>query len=333
MKINKVVKLIAMDDPQAPKKGTLGYVTSIDDAEQIHVVWENGSTLALIPGKDDFRYVSNQEALNIFEKRFKNAQTPEGVIQAIKQLERWDDETLFVAMRDEMFNSAKEFLSCQTTCTLSDALTSFTDFPNRYEEESKEEIQSMRELTKKELAKYGDIIVPSMDVDPWPIFPEDSGFVDEMHCRLEDAFEELRNMDDSSPIRNINRQIATDGDNDIFIMTRDEYVKELKETVHSFEGDESANICIILSDNEYNSEIKNDYLDAIKNAESEDQNQLFLVIHRLGMTDVVSSLWNDVIDNVKSTYLSQADKIIANLEKALLDNGVDKLSLKLTSSK
>lgn len=330
---NKVVKLVAMDDPQAPEKGTLGYVRSIDDAGQIHVFWETGSSLALIPDQDEFEYVSNQEALDIFEKRFKNAQTSEGVIQAIKQLEKWDSEVHYVVNRSEWFNSAKELLSSHMACTLGDALFELSHFPEHYEEDSEEEIENMKKLTQKAFNKYGNIVVPSMEADAWPIFPEDSGFVDEMHSRLEDAFEELRNMDDSSPIRNINRQITTEGDNDIFVMSRDECIKELKETIHSFEGDESANICIVLSDDEFNSETKNEYIEAIKNAESKDENQLFVVIHRLGMTDIISTVWNDVIDNIKKTYLSEANKVISNLKEALLNNGVDKHSLKVASTK
>lgn len=116
-------------------------------------------------------------------------------------------------------------------------------------------------------------------------------------------------------------------------MSRDECIKELKETIHSFEGDESANICIVLSDDEFNSETKNEYIEAIKNAESKDENQLFIVIHRLGMTDIISTVWNDVIDNIKKTYLSEANKVISNLKEALLNNGVDKHSLKVASTK
>ena len=41
------VKLHHMDDPFAPPCGTIGEVTWVDDIGQIHVKWENGSTLAL----------------------------------------------------------------------------------------------------------------------------------------------------------------------------------------------------------------------------------------------------------------------------------------------
>lgn len=51
------VELIQMDDIQAPPVGTQGTVEYIDDLGDIHVRWDNGSGLALIPGEDDFRIV------------------------------------------------------------------------------------------------------------------------------------------------------------------------------------------------------------------------------------------------------------------------------------
>ena len=51
------VVLHHMDDPQAPPSGTIGTVTWVDDIGQIHVAWENGSSLALIPRVDSFSKV------------------------------------------------------------------------------------------------------------------------------------------------------------------------------------------------------------------------------------------------------------------------------------
>lgn len=48
------VKLHHMDDPFAPPTGTKGTVTWVDDIGQIHVKWENGSTLALNIKLDSF---------------------------------------------------------------------------------------------------------------------------------------------------------------------------------------------------------------------------------------------------------------------------------------
>lgn len=52
------VRLISMDDAQAPKAGTIGTVTDVDDIGSIHVHWENGSSLALIPEVDKFEKLS-----------------------------------------------------------------------------------------------------------------------------------------------------------------------------------------------------------------------------------------------------------------------------------
>ena len=49
------VKLLAIDDPQAPPVGTLGEILGVDDAGQLLVRWETGSSLSLIPGVDSFR--------------------------------------------------------------------------------------------------------------------------------------------------------------------------------------------------------------------------------------------------------------------------------------
>lgn len=46
------VQLISMDDVQAPPVGTIGKVQFVDDAGGIHVKWQNGSSLAVIPGVD-----------------------------------------------------------------------------------------------------------------------------------------------------------------------------------------------------------------------------------------------------------------------------------------
>ena len=51
------VELLSMDDPQAPPTGTRGEVMGVDDAGQLLVQWETGSSLSLIPGIDSFRIV------------------------------------------------------------------------------------------------------------------------------------------------------------------------------------------------------------------------------------------------------------------------------------
>lgn len=50
-----VLELISMDDKHAPAPGTKGKVSHIDDRGTIHMKWDTGSTLGLIPGFDKFR--------------------------------------------------------------------------------------------------------------------------------------------------------------------------------------------------------------------------------------------------------------------------------------
>lgn len=47
------VKLVRMDDPQAPAVGTLGTVTGVDDMGDLLMAWDNGSSLNVIPEVDE----------------------------------------------------------------------------------------------------------------------------------------------------------------------------------------------------------------------------------------------------------------------------------------
>lgn len=46
------IRLVKMDDPQAPPKGTCGTVMGVDDTASLLVNWDNGSHLNLIYGED-----------------------------------------------------------------------------------------------------------------------------------------------------------------------------------------------------------------------------------------------------------------------------------------
>ena len=53
------IKLINMDDPWNPvEPGTEGTVKLVDDIGQIHMKWDNGRTLPLVPGQDDFEIIN-----------------------------------------------------------------------------------------------------------------------------------------------------------------------------------------------------------------------------------------------------------------------------------
>ena len=59
IKIGTTLELVEMQGEKQMPKGLRGVVTHIDDAAQIHVRWQNGSSLAIIPEIDKFMVVQN----------------------------------------------------------------------------------------------------------------------------------------------------------------------------------------------------------------------------------------------------------------------------------
>jgi hypothetical protein len=55
------IRLIKMNDPFPVPSGTLGTIDHIDDMNNIHVKWENGSTLSLIYGEDQFEILEEED--------------------------------------------------------------------------------------------------------------------------------------------------------------------------------------------------------------------------------------------------------------------------------
>ena len=55
------VRLVRMDDTQAPPIGTEGTVNGVDDIGQILVSWDNGSSLNLIIDEDEFDIIGENK--------------------------------------------------------------------------------------------------------------------------------------------------------------------------------------------------------------------------------------------------------------------------------
>lgn len=56
------IKLDHMDDPYHPvDDNTMGTVDHVDDAGQIHVSWDNGRSLAVVPEVDDFIIIEDMQ--------------------------------------------------------------------------------------------------------------------------------------------------------------------------------------------------------------------------------------------------------------------------------
>lgn len=55
------VKLVEMDDPQAPPEGALGTVKWVNDIGSLLVVWDNGSSLNVLDGVDRVIRINNEK--------------------------------------------------------------------------------------------------------------------------------------------------------------------------------------------------------------------------------------------------------------------------------
>lgn len=54
------IELIHMDDAQAVPSGTKGTVDFVDDMGTIHMKWDNGRTLGLVPEVDEFKIIKEE---------------------------------------------------------------------------------------------------------------------------------------------------------------------------------------------------------------------------------------------------------------------------------
>jgi hypothetical protein len=57
----RIELLSTMDDVQGVERGTKGTVVGVDDMGTIHMKWDNGRGLGLIPGEDNFAVLSRPE--------------------------------------------------------------------------------------------------------------------------------------------------------------------------------------------------------------------------------------------------------------------------------
>ena len=68
------IKLMMMKDPSGVPEGTIGTVDFVDDAGQIQMNWDNGSTLALIYGEDIFQIIPDENGTKYVIKGLFNGQ-------------------------------------------------------------------------------------------------------------------------------------------------------------------------------------------------------------------------------------------------------------------
>ncbi len=82
------LQLVDMEDPYAPvPSGMRGTVQLVDDAGQIHMIWDNGRTLAIVPEVDHFRKLTEMErkAEEFASQVVRQLQERRGKVEAASQ--------------------------------------------------------------------------------------------------------------------------------------------------------------------------------------------------------------------------------------------------------
>ncbi len=72
------IELISMEDSYAVPSGTHGVVDFVDDIGTIQIIWDNGSTLGLVVGKDNFKVIKKPS----IDSKSKNAEQLENKPEA-----------------------------------------------------------------------------------------------------------------------------------------------------------------------------------------------------------------------------------------------------------
>jgi len=69
----KRVRMISMEDVDPIQPGQCGVVQFVDDLNQLHVKWDDGRTLAIIPEKDQFEVLDSYEVDEISDEDLEAA--------------------------------------------------------------------------------------------------------------------------------------------------------------------------------------------------------------------------------------------------------------------
>ncbi len=69
----------AMDDVQGVEKATKGTVVGVDDIGTIHMKWDNGRGLGLIPGEDNFKVLSRLQEEEMKESDEPSKEQSQGI--------------------------------------------------------------------------------------------------------------------------------------------------------------------------------------------------------------------------------------------------------------
>lgn len=113
------IKLNYMKDNYNPvPSGTQGIVDHVDDAGQIHVKWENGSSLALIYDEDDFEKIKVNTVEKPFERLIKYIDTFNGSTakeSTIAELKREIEVKWFTTLNQTLKEKMKKAMNNLST--------------------------------------------------------------------------------------------------------------------------------------------------------------------------------------------------------------------------
>ncbi|MDE6953170.1 MAG: DUF4314 domain-containing protein [Erysipelotrichales bacterium] len=115
------IRLDYMDDPYCPiLPGTLGTVDHVDDAGQIHMKWDNGRGLAIVPEVDHFSIVhknKENEMIEVIvvepnkhprvEKITNNLATMQEIVSGYIKEISLDDNTVLICNEEGKLNNLK----------------------------------------------------------------------------------------------------------------------------------------------------------------------------------------------------------------------------------
>lgn len=69
------IRLIEMKDPYTPvPPGTEGVVTAVDDIGTLHMQWDNGRSLGVVPGEDSFTVIAKPQQPDIQDELDRSSQ-------------------------------------------------------------------------------------------------------------------------------------------------------------------------------------------------------------------------------------------------------------------
>lgn len=109
------IKLNYMDDPYHPiPEGTKGTVEHVDDAGQIHMKWDNGGGLALVPNVDDFHIVDQINVIVVRPDEHpyvinidNDLKTMQSIVDGDIEEIYLDDDTVLVCNEEGKLNNLK----------------------------------------------------------------------------------------------------------------------------------------------------------------------------------------------------------------------------------